>query len=257
MAVQIDLSAKTALVFGVASERSIAWNIAKTLAEGGCRLVIGFQERMRANVEKLAGDLNDPMLLPCDVTDDSQINNFFETVKSEIGSFDYLIHSLAFCRKEFLKGEFFAIDRETYSTALEISAFSLSRLISEGKELLNPGGSIITMTYLGSSFAIQNYNAMGAAKAALEASVRYLAVDLGKFDVTVNAISAGPLKTLAASGIEGFDRLLELVPKRAPLRRNIEAQDVGNTALFLCSDLARNITGQVIYVDAGFSTVMI
>jgi enoyl-[acyl-carrier protein] reductase I len=251
----LDLNGKKAAVFGVATDKSIAWNIAKTLNDNGCRIALGFQDRASEYVQELAKELSQPFLLSCDMVEDEQIASFFNQLESEFGSIDILIHSVAFAKKDFLQGKYFEITRKGYNTAQEVSAFSLAALVQAGERILNPGGTVLTMSYLGSEKAVQNYNIMGVCKAALESSVRYLATDLGERKITVNAISAGPVKTLAASGISGFDRVINLVEARSPLKRNIVHQDIGDLALFLCSDLARNITGQVIYVDAGFSIV--
>ncbi|MBI2138351.1 enoyl-ACP reductase, partial [Candidatus Woesearchaeota archaeon] len=193
-------------------------------------------------------------LAQCDMVADEFIENFFEKVQKDFGKVDFIVHSVAFAKKIFLEGKFYNVDRKGYNTAQEVSAYSLTAIVKAALKfnVLNEHGSILTMTYLGSEKAVQNYNIMGVAKAALESSVRYLAMDLGDKGIRVNAISAGPIPTLAASGIAGFEEILKHAAKKAPLKRNISAEDVGNLALFLCSDLSRNITGQVVYVDAGY-----
>jgi len=197
--------------------------------------------------------LNNPLALKCDVVDDVLLTEFFGKVEKEFGKVDFLVHSIAFAKKEHLQGKFYEVDRRGYQVAQEVSSFSLAELTRRAVPMMNENGSIITMTYYGSEKVTPNYNIMGVAKAALESSVRYLANDLGEKGIRVNAISAGPIKTLAASGIGDFDKMLEHAKQKAPLKRNINADDVANLALFLCSDMSRNITGQVIYVDAGYS----
>ncbi len=249
----LDLTGKHAVVFGVASDKSIAWSIAKTLNDNGCQVALGYQERVEDYVKELAKELKDPVLVRCDVTSDEMISNLFSIVKEQFGKVDYIVHSVAFAKKEFLSGEFMAVDRKGFSTAMEVSAFSLSAVVKAASGLLVDGGSVITLSYLGSNRAMSNYNVMGVCKAALESSVRYLAKDLGLRGVRVNAISAGPVETLAASGIKGFDEILGLAKEKSLLKRNISAEDVANMALFLCSPISKNVTGQVLYVDAGFS----
>lgn len=250
-----DLKGKKAVVFGVANDQSIAWHIAKTLNDNGVRIALAYQERVESLVKPLLKMLNNPIAEKCDVVDDSLLDEFFEKIKKEFGNFDYLVHSIAFAKKDHLQGEFYNVDRRGYQVSQEVSSFSLTELTKRSLPLMNNDGSIITMTYHGSQKVFPNYNVMGVAKAALEASVRYLASDLGPKGIRVNAISAGPVQTLAASGIADFDKMLKHVKEVAPLKRNINADDVANLALFLCSDLSKNITGQVIYVDAGYSVM--
>ncbi|MDO8481202.1 MAG: enoyl-ACP reductase [Nanoarchaeota archaeon] len=249
----LDLTGKKAVVFGVATDASIGWHIAKALNDNGCRVALGYQDRVESYVLELAKHLNNPVLAKCDMMDDFQIERFFETVEKEFGTFDILVHSVAFAKKDFLQGKYYEVDRKGYNTAMEVSAFSLGNIVKACHKLLNSGASVMCMTYLGSVMAVQNYNVMGVCKAALESVTRYLAMDLGEKGIRVNAMSAGPIKTLAASGIAGFDSILNEAPKKALLKRNIDADDVANLALFLASDLSKNITGQVIYVDAGYS----
>ncbi len=248
-----NLEGKKAVVFGVANDQSIAWHIAKALNDSGVRVALAYQERIESLVKPLLGMLNNPVAEKCDVVDDALLDSFFEKIRKEFGKFDFLIHSIAFAKKEHLEGDFYSVDRRGYQVANEVSSYSLTELARRALPLMNNDGSIIAMTYYGSKKVFPNYNIMGVAKAALEASVRYLAYDLGKKGIRVNAISAGPVKTLAASGISGFDKMLKHAAEKAPLQRNIDADDVANMALFLCSGLSRNITGQVIYVDAGYS----
>jgi enoyl-[acyl-carrier protein] reductase I len=248
-----NLEGKTALVFGVANDQSIAWHIAKKLNDAGCRIALGYQERAEQLVKPLLGMLKNPFAEKCDVVDDALLTEFFGKVEKEFGKIDFLVHSIAFAKKEHLQGKFYSVDRRGYQVAQEVSAYSLAELTRRTLPLMNDNGSIIAMTFDGSLKVYPNYNVMGVAKAALESSVRYIASDVGEKGIRVNAISAGPIKTLAASGISDFDKMLEHAKGKAPLKRNIDADDVANTALFLCSDLSKNITGQVIYVDAGYS----
>lgn len=249
----LDLTGKKAVVLGVANDKSIAWAIARILNDNGCRISIGHQERNSETVNPLLKELNNPFVRVCDFASDQSIQDFFNEIENGFGNIDIIIHGAAFAKKEFLKGKFSSITRSGFDTAMEVSAYSLSATVRYAEKLLNNDSSVLTLTYAGANRAVPNYNIMGACKAALEASVRYLAVDLGGRGIRVNAISAGPVATSAASGIEGFDEILVSSRGRNPLKRNISQTDVANCALFLCSDLSRNITGQVIYVDAGDS----
>jgi len=248
-----NLEGKKAIVLGVANDQSIAWHIAKKLNDSGVRIALGYQERAEQLVKPLLSMLNNPLAEKCDVVDDVLLTEFFEKVKHEFGQVDFLIHSIAFAKKEHLQGKFYDVDRRGYQVAQEVSSYSLVELSRRAAPIMNENGSIITMTYYGSEKVTPNYNIMGVAKAALEACTRYLANDFGEKGIRVNAISAGPVKTLAASGIAGFDTMLQHAQEKSPLKRNIDANDVANLALFLCSDMSKNITGQVIYVDAGYS----
>ena len=248
-----NLEGKKAIVFGVANDQSIAWHIAKKLNDNGVRIALGYQERAEQLVKPLLGMLKNPFAAKCDVVDDVLLTEFFLKVEKEFGKVDFLVHSIAFAKKEHLQGKFYEVDRRGYQVANEVSSYSLAELTRRTLPIMNDGGSIITMTFDGSLRVYPNYNVMGVAKAALESSVRYIASDVGERGIRVNAISAGPIKTLAASGISDFHKMLDHAREKAPLKRNIDADDVANTALFLCSDLSRNITGQVIYVDAGYS----
>jgi len=249
------LAGKTGLVFGVAHKTSIAWAIAKALSDAGMRLAFTYQgERLEKNVRELAESLEGSIILPCDVTKDEEIQAVYEAVGSEFGRLDTLVHSVAFAKKEDLSGAFVDTSRDGYLLAQDISAYSLTALTKGAVPLFEKagGGSVITLTYLGGERVVENYNVMGVAKAALEMSVRYLAADLGAKNIRVNAISAGPIKTLAARGISGFSNILGYMEKHTPLRRNVETAEVADTALFLASHLSRGITGEVLHVDSGF-----
>ena len=253
MSVSIDLKGKKAIVFGIANDKSIAWHIAKRLNDAGCRIAASYQERTEQWSLPLFKELNNPIFAKCDVVDDALLDSFFSKVREEFGEVDFLVHSIAFAKREHLQGKYMDINRRGYQVAHEVSAYSLAELARRTAPMMKNNGSIITMTYIGSERATPGYNIMGVAKAALESSVRYLSFDLGDRQIRVNAISAGPIATLAASGIANFaDMLLNTVAK-APLKRNITADEVADCALFLCSDLSKAITGQTIYVDAGYN----
>lgn len=242
------------MIFGVANKRSIAWACAAACAEQGARMAFTYQgERLKENVEELAGTLNDSLVVPCDVSNQADVDAAFEAVKQKYGKLDFVIHSIAFAPKEALEGEFVATTREAFRTALEISAFSLTQVALAAAPLMADGGSIVTMSYYGAEKVVSNYNVMGVAKAALEASTRYLAADLGKNNIRVNAISAGPINTLSARGVKNMGSLLGYVGEKSPLKRNVMASEVGTTAFFLVSDLASGITGETIYVDCGYN----
>ena len=248
------LENKVGLIFGVANKRSIAWACASACAGNGAKLAFTYQgERLKENVEKLAGELPDSLVVPCDVTDQSQVDGAFGAVAEKYGKLDFLIHSIAYAPREALEGEFITTTREAFTTALEISAFSLTQVALAAAPLMKDGGSIVTMSYYGAEKVVSNYNVMGVAKAALEASTRYLAADLGKQNIRVNAISAGPINTLSARGVKNMGSLLSYVGEKSPLKRNVQASEVGNTALFLVSDLSSGITGETIYVDCGYN----
>ncbi|RMH31810.1 MAG: enoyl-ACP reductase [Acidobacteria bacterium] len=248
------LENKIGLVIGVANQRSIAWACAEACLSQGATLSFTYQnERLKEKVEKLTANLPNRLLMPCDVTDRSQIQAVFDEIEKHYGRLDFLIHSIAYAPREALEGEFLETSREAFLMSLEISAYSLIELSRHAKRLMTNGGSIVTMTYYGSEKVVPNYNVMGVAKAALEASVRYLAFDLGKYSIRVNAISSGPIKTLAAMGVGDIGKMQSIVAERAPLKRNVQASEVGNTALFLLSDLSSAITGETIYVDCGYN----
>ena len=249
------LEGKQGLILGVANKRSIAWGIAQSVSREGARLALTYQgERLKENVEELAAGLKDPVLLPCDVTRDEDLDALASSVKDAFGGVDFVVHAVAFALREELDGEFLATSREGYRVAQDISAYSLTALARRTAPLMEGrgGGSIVTLTYLGGERVVPHYNVMGVAKAALEMSVRYLAADLGPRAIRVNALSAGPIKTLAASGVHGISKMLEYHRSHAPLRKNTEQEEVGDAALFLVSRLSRGVTGEVIHVDGGF-----
>lgn len=242
------------MIFGVANKRSIAWACAVACAGQGAKMAFTYQaERIKENVEELAATLDGSLVVPCDVSDQDQVDAAFAAVKEKYGKLDFLVHSIAFAPKEALEGEFVDTTRDAFRTALEVSAYSLTQISAAAKPLMTDGGSIITMTYYGAEKVVMNYNVMGVAKAALEASTRYLASDLGKHNIRVNAISAGPINTLSARGVKGMGSLLAYVGQRSPLQRNVTQTEVGNTAMFLVSDLSSGITGETIYVDCGYN----
>ncbi len=248
------LENKIGMIFGVANKRSIAWACARSCATHGATMAFTYQgERLKENVEELAATLTDSLVVPCDVTNQADVDAAFASVKSKYGKLDFVIHSIAFAPKEALEGEFVTTTREAFRTALEISAFSLTQVALAASPLMTDGGSIVTMSYYGAEKVVPSYNVMGVAKAALEASTRYLAADLGKNNIRVNAISAGPINTLSARGVKNMGSLLNYVGEKSPLKRNVRAEEVGNTALFLVSDLASGITGETIYVDCGYN----
>jgi enoyl-[acyl-carrier protein] reductase I len=249
------LKGKVGLILGVAHKTSIAWAIAQALSRAGMRLAFTYQgERLEKNVRELAETLENPLIYPCDVTQQSEIDALFRQIEVEFGGLDTLVHSVAFANRDDLAGAFVDTSRDGYLLAQEISSYSLTALTRAATPLMEQrgGGSIITLTYLGGERVVKNYNVMGVAKAALDMSVRYLAADLGPKNIRVNAISAGPLKTLAAKGISGFSSITDYMKDNTPMRRNIEAAEVGDTALFLASSMSRGITGEVIHVDAGY-----
>ena len=250
----MTLTGKKGLVLGVANKRSLAWAIAKRASEAGAELALTFQgERLEENVRELAGTLErESLILPCDVTADDQVDALFAKLRETMGRLDFVVHAAAFAPPEALSSPFVQTSREAFRMTLDISAYSLVALARGAQPLMTEGGSILTLTYLGAERVLPNYNVMGVAKAALECSVRYLASDLGPQNVRVNAISAGPVKTLAAKGISGFSDILGVYRERAPLRRNTEQSEVGDTGLFMISDAARGITGEVLYVDGGY-----
>jgi enoyl-[acyl-carrier protein] reductase I len=247
------LEGKRGLVLGIANKRSIAWGIAQAAHREGARLAVTYQgERLEENVRELAGQLRDPLVLPCDVGKDEDLKVLAASVREGMGGLDFVVHAVAFALREELDGEFVNTSREGYRIAQDISSYSLTALARETAPLMKDGGSIVTLSYLGGERVVPHYNVMGVAKAALEMSVRYLAADLGPKGIRVNAISAGPIKTLAASGVHGLSKMLEYHRTHAPLRKTTEQDEVGDAALFLVSPLSRGITGEVIHVDGGF-----
>jgi enoyl-[acyl-carrier protein] reductase I len=246
---------KHGLIVGVANKRSLAWAIAQSTAAAGARLALAYQsERLEENVRELASTLADPLVLPCDVASDEQIAALFEAIDRHFGGLDFLVHGAAFAPADALSGAFVDTSREAFRVALDVSAYSLVALARGARPLMarRGGGSLLTLTYLGSARVFPNYNVMGVAKAALEATVRYLASDLGAENIRVNAISAGPVKTLAARGIPGFDKILGVYKERAPLRRNVETAEIADAAMFLLGPAGRAVTAEVLMVDAGF-----
>ena len=250
-----DFNGKHGLIVGVANKRSIAWAIAQATATRGARLALTYQGRFEENVQELCEGLpQPPLILPCDVTSDADIEAVFARLDQEFGGLDFLVHGAAFARKEELSAPFSHTSREGFRLAMDISAYSLIALARGATPLMEKrgGGSVLTLTYLGSQRVFPNYNVMGVAKAALEATVRYLAADLGPKNIRVNAVSAGPIKTISAMGIGGFSSILGVYRDRAPLRRNVDTGEVGEAAAFLLGDAGRGVTGEVLMVDAGF-----
>jgi enoyl-[acyl-carrier protein] reductase I len=252
----LNLTGKNALVTGIANNRSIAWGIAQQLHKAGANLGVTYLPDEKGRFEKKVRELVEPLqpsiFLPCNVQDEPQIEATFDAIAKEWGKLDILIHCLAFAGKDALSGDFSNVSRADFTQALEISTYSLTQLAAAAKPLMTEGGSIVTLTYLGGVKVIPNYNVMGIAKAGLEMSVRYLAAELGPNNIRVNAISAGPIRTLASSAVGGILDMIHHVEQVAPLRRTVTQLEVGNAAAFLCSDLASGITGQVLYVDAGY-----
>ena len=249
------LQDKKGIIFGVANKRSIAWASAQALHDAGARLAFTYQgDRLKENVEGLTNEaMPGSLLLPCDVTNQAEIDETFRRVGEEFGRLDFLIHSIAFAPREALGGEYLNTSREAFLTALEVSAYSLPQLARAAAPLMTEGGSIVTMSYYGAEKVVTGYNVMGVAKAALEASTRYLAKDLGPRNIRINAISAGPIQTLSARGVSDFNSMLKHHAQLAPLGRSVEAREVGDTVVFLCSSMSSGITGEVIHVDCGYN----
>jgi enoyl-[acyl-carrier protein] reductase I len=248
------LEGKSGVVFGVANKRSLAWAIAKRSAEQGARIALTYQgERLEENARELAAQLRDPLVLPCDVTRDEDIAAVFGRLKEELGGLDFVVHGVAYALREELEGEYLDTSREGYRIAQEVSAYSLTAIAKQAAPLMESrNGCILTLTYLGGERVVPGYNVMGVAKASLDMSVRYLAANLGERGIRVNAISAGPVKTLAAAGIGGFSKILEHMRNRAPLKRNIDQSEVADAAVFLLSNMSRGITGEILHVDCGY-----
>jgi enoyl-[acyl-carrier protein] reductase I len=249
------LEGKTGVVFGVANKRSLAWAIARRAADEGARIALTYQgERLEENARELAASLHDPLVLPCDVTKDEDIAAVFAKIKEEFGGLDFVVHGVAYALREELEGEYLKTTREGYRVAQDISVYSLTAIAREAAPLMEGrNGSVLTLTYLGGERVIPGYNVMGIAKAALDMSVRYLAENLGPRGIRVNALSAGPVKTLASAGIGGFSKILEHMRNRAPLRRNIDQSEVADAALFLLSSMSRGVTGEILHVDCGYN----
>jgi enoyl-[acyl-carrier protein] reductase I len=252
----LNLSGKNALVTGIANDKSIAWGIAQQLHAAGANIGVTYLPdetgKMERKVRDLTASLNPSLFVPCNVQNDEQVQETFKTVGEKWGKLDILVHCLAFASRDDLKGDFSATSRSGFALAMDVSAYSLILMAGAAKPLFTEGGSIITMTYLGGVKVIPNYNVMGIAKAALEMNVRYLAYEMGPLGVRVNAISAGPIRTLASSAVGGIRDMMKHVEETSPLRRTVNQKEVGNTAAFLASDLASGMTGQVLYVDGGY-----
>ena len=250
------MKGKKGLIMGVANDRSIAWGIAKAVSEQGAELAFTYQgEALLKRVKPLAETLGSNLIMPCDVTDESSMDSVFETLKKEWGTMDFVVHAVAYSDKEELKGKYIDTSPENFSLTMNVSVYSFTAVCQRAAVLMQDGGSIITLTYLGAECVIPHYNVMGIAKAALEASVRYLAEDVGKDGIRVNALSAGPIKTLAASGIGDFRYILKWNELNSPLRRNVNLADVGGAGLYLLSDLSSGVTGEVHHVDSGYHIV--
>jgi len=252
------LEGKTGIIFGVANKRSIAWAIAQTLHKEGMQLAFTYQgERLKDSVAELTSTMSGATLLPCDVTVDAEIETVFNSVGEKFGKLDSVIHSVAFAPREDMENEFYKTTRNGFKTAHDISAFSLVALTHAALPWMEKagGGSVLAMSYYGAVKAVLGYNVMGVAKSSLESSVRYLAADLGPKNIRVNAISAGPVNTLAARGVRGFTDMLKYSAEKSPLRRNVKLEEIGNAALFLCSEMSSGITGEVLYVDCGYNII--
>jgi enoyl-[acyl-carrier protein] reductase I len=250
------MTGKRGLIMGVANDRSIAWGIAKAAADQGAELAFTYQgEALEKRVRPLAQSVGANILLPCDVTDDASIDNTFESIKSSWGTLDFVVHAIAFSDKDELKGLYVDTSRRNFALTLDISCFSFTAVCARARPLMPKGGSLLTLSYFGAEKVMPHYNVMGVAKAALECSVKYLAADLGPENIRVNAISAGPIKTLAASGIGDFRHILRWNELNAPLKRNVTIDDVGGAGLYLLSDLSRGVTGELHHVDGGYNTV--
>ncbi|MBB5174858.1 enoyl-ACP reductase FabI [Texcoconibacillus texcoconensis] len=254
----LDLSGRTYVIMGVANQRSIAWGIAQALSNAGARLIFTYAgERLAANVQKLADSLDrdDSIVLPCDVTDDAEVEATFQNIQEQVGTIDGVAHCIAFADKDELSGEYLNTTKDGFLTAHHISSYSLTAVAKAARPLMQEGGSILTLTYLGGERVVKNYNVMGVAKASLDASVKYLANDLGKEAIRVNSISAGPIRTLSAKGVADFNDVIQEMEDSAPLKRPVTKEEVGDTALFLMSDLSRGITGEMIHVDGGYNKI--
>jgi len=250
------MAGKKGLIMGVLNKNSIAWGIAKALADQGAEIALSYQgESIKKRVEPLAAEIGVTTLIDCDVTNDAAMDETFRALKEKWGTMDFLVHAIAFSKKDELEGRYINTSAENFALTMNISVYSFTAVAKRAEAMLNPGGSLLTLTYYGAEKYVPNYNVMGVAKAALEASVRYLAHDLGPQGIRVNAISAGAIKTLAASGISGLRTMLHFQEKASPLKRNVTQDEVGTAALYLLSDLASGVTGQVQYVDCGFNII--
>ena len=247
------MEGKKGLIIGVANNRSIAYGIAKACRSQGADIILTYQnDKLKKRVEKVAEELDVKNIYPLDVTNEEELKNLKESIERDYGKIDFLVHSVAFAPREALDGEFINTSKDAFRIAMEISVYSLIDLVRTMEPIMNDGGSVLTLTYLGSEKYIPHYNVMGVAKAALEASVRYLAVDLGKRKIRINALSAGPIKTLAASGIGDFSEILKYNEKNSPLRKNVTIEEVGNSGMYLLSDLSSGVTAEIHYVDSGY-----
>jgi enoyl-[acyl-carrier protein] reductase I len=252
------MTGRKGVVFGIANDHSLAWFITQRLHAEGAEL--GFShlpnEKMERRVRRLVEPLEPQLIAPCDVTDDAQIAHFFGAVRQKLGAIDFLVHAVAYANHKALTERFYKTRREDFAQAMDISAYSLLSLCQHGFEVLREGASVLTLSYLGANRVVPGYNVMGVCKAALESTVRYLAADLGDLrGIRVNAVSAGPCRTLSAAGVSGFDRILEHYPTKSPLHRNVDPEEVGKAGLYFCSDLSSGVTGEIHYVDAGYSTI--
>ena len=250
------MAGKRGLIMGLANDKSIAWGIARALADAGAELAFSYQgEALKKRVGPLAEQLGSDIVLPCDVADEASIDALFDDLKSRWGQLDFVVHAVAFSDKNELRGRYVDTTRGNFAMSMDISVYSFTAVVQRAEKMMKPGGSLLTLTYYGAERVMPHYNMMGVAKAALEASVRYLAEDLGKDGIRVNAISAGPIKTLAASGIGDFRYIMKWNEYNSPLRRNVTIDDVGRSALYLLSDLGSGVTGEVLHVDAGYHVV--
>ncbi|MGB5557809.1 MAG: enoyl-ACP reductase FabI [Paracoccaceae bacterium] len=250
------MAGKRGLIMGLANDKSIAWGIAKACADAGAELAFSYQgEQLKKRVDPLAAQLGSTLIVECDVSDEASMDQLFETLKSEWGSIDFVVHAIGFSDKNELRGRYVDTSRANFNMSMDISVYSFTAVCQRAAAIMNPGGSLLTLTYYGAEKVMPHYNVMGLAKAALEASVRYIAEDLGKDGIRCNAISAGPIKTLAASGIGDFRYIMKWNEYNSPLRRNVTTDDVGRSALYLLSDLGSGVTGEVHHVDAGYHIV--
>lgn len=250
---RFNFKGKRCVLFGIATDQSIGWHVAKKLNDMGCKLAIGHQERSKEWVQPLLAQLDDPLVGISDATSDETMDKFFKMVEEQWGEVDYLVHSIAFAKRQHLQGRFIDVDRRGWQVAQEVSAYSLVDFVRRTAPMMKNGGSVVAMSYMGAEKVFPNYNVMGACKAALEAAVKYAANDVGKDGIRVNAVSAGPVPTLAASVIKNFDEMMMEFVKKAPLRRPITQDEVADAALFLLSDLSSAITGEIMHVDAGYN----
>lgn len=250
------MSGKRGLIMGLANDKSIAWGIAKACGEAGAELAFSYQgEQLKKRVDPLAAQLGSSLVVECDVSDEASMDQLFETLKAKWGNIDFVVHAIGFSDKNELRGRYVDTSRANFNMSMDISVYSFTAVCQRAAAMMNPGGSLLTLTYYGAEKVMPHYNVMGLAKAALEASVRYIAEDLGKDGIRCNAISAGPIKTLAASGIGDFRYIMKWNEYNSPLRRNVTIDDVGRSALYLLSDLGSGVTGEVLHVDAGYHAI--